>query len=305
MNGEEGNALLDAFTEKYDMPVDFYRAPARQVAQRTIQEHAAGYGNSADVISANGTEMVILDREGTLAEFDSPVKEEYPEFAVEGDGRWLWHYVNYYTPVWNTDLVSPEEAPQDWMDVLTNFGGGRCVLESKAYGWLATLIPHLMESEGFTEEEAIDVVRDAAAGCAAAVPGNTVVTTLVAAGQYDIVLAAYHISARQRQDEGAPIEWIDPPAAVFGQANGFGLNTIAPNPAGGLLFAEFALSQEGAEVIAEFGRTVAHPEVETGSIDPGYEVVPVPLESVIDEAERWQALYDELNGLTSSGVIEQ
>lgn len=305
MNGEEGIALVDAFTERYGLAVDFYRAPARQVAQRTIQEHAAGYANSADVISANGTEMVILDREGVLAEFQSPLKGEYPEHAIEGDGRWVWHYVNYYTPVWNTDLVSPEEQPQDWMDVLTDFGGGRCALESKAYGWLATLIPHLMETQGFTEDEAIDVVRNAAAGCAAAVSGNTVVTTLVAAGQYDIVLAAYHISARQRQDEGAPIAWIEPPAAVFGQPNGFGLNAIAPNPAGGLLFAEYALGQEGAEVIAEFGRTVAHPDVELGSIDPAYEVVPVPLESVIDEADRWQTLYDELNALTSSGVVEQ
>ncbi|MPZ88004.1 MAG: extracellular solute-binding protein, partial [Nitriliruptorales bacterium] len=224
MNGEEGFALIDAFTEATGVDVEFYRASARNVTQRVVQEYEAGFENSADVISANGTDMVVLDGEGVLAEFNSPAHDEYPELALESDGRWVWTYVNYYTPVWNTELVSADEAPDTWMEALTNFGDGRCVLEAKSYDWLASLIPYLQEEEGLSEDEAIDLVRTAASGCVGAVSGNSLVTNLVASGEYDIVLGSYHISARHRQADGAPVEWFDPPATIFGRANGVGVN---------------------------------------------------------------------------------
>lgn len=302
MNGDEGFALVDAFNETYGLEVDFYRASARNVAQRTVQEYNAGYDNSADVISASGTEMVILDREGVFAEFNSPVHDEYPEIAVESDGQWVWVYATYFTPVWNTELVSPDEEPETWMDVLTNFGG-RCVFESKAHEWLASLIPHLMQEEGLSEDEATDLVRDAAEGCIAAVSGQSLVTNLVASGEYDISFVTSHHSVRRLMDDGAPVAWFDPPAVVFGSANGVSPNALAPNPAGGLLFAEFMLSPEGGQIIAEFGRSAAHPDVELGAIDPGYTVISADLEGVIDEAEHWEGLYEELNTL-AGGVIE-
>ena len=305
MNGEEGVALTEAFTEKYDIQVDFYRASAQSIIQRVVQETDAGYDNGADVIASNGTELVVFDREGILEPMqNSPVFAEYPDEAIENDGAWAWTYVNYYTPVWNTELVAADEAPTTWMETLTNFGGGRCALEAKSYDWLATLTKYLMETEGMTEEEALKVIKQAASGCEAAISGNSLVTNLVASGEYDLVLGSYHISARQRQADGAPVEWFPSGSTLFARPNGVGVSATAPNPAGALLFAEFMLSAEGAGIIAEFGRTVANPDVEVGAIPEGYEIYPVDLESVIDDLDKWQGIYDELNALTDGGCVE-
>ena len=143
-----------------------------------------------------------------------------------------------------------------------------------------------------------------ASGCGAAIAGNSLVTNLVASGEYDIVLGSYHISARQRQADGAPVEWFAPPATLFARPNGVGVSATAPNPAAALLFAEFMLGAEGAGIIAKFGRTVAHPAVSEGAIPSGYEIYPVDLEAIIDEADKWQGLHDELNGLTAGGCVE-
>jgi iron(III) transport system substrate-binding protein len=305
MNGDEGAALTDAFTQKYGIQVDFYRASAQAIIQRVTEEVRAGYDNGADVIASNGTELVVFDREGILEPMrDSPVVAEYPPEAVERGGAWVWSYVNYYTPVWNTTLVDASEAPRDWMQALTAFGNGRCALEAKSYDWLATMVRYLGETQGMSEDQALQTVRQAASGCRAAIAGNSLVTNLVASGEYDIVVGSYHISARQRQADGAPVEWFAPPATLFARPNGVGVSATAPNPAAALLFAEFVLSAEGAGVIASFGRTVAHPAVSEGAIDPGYEIYPVDLDAIIDDADKWQRLYDELNGLTTGGCVE-
>lgn len=305
MNGDEGGALTDAFTKKYDIRVDFYRASAQGIIQRVTEEVRAGYANGADVIASNGTEMIQFDRQGILEPMrDSPVLAEYPPEAVEHDGAWAWTYVNYYTPVWNTNLVSPSEAPKDWMQVLTNFGNGRCVLEAKSYDWLAAMVGYLGKTQGMSEDQAIQTVKKAASGCKAAISGNSLVTNMVASGEYDIVLASYHINARQGKTDGAPMDWFAPPATLFARPNGVAVSATAPNPAGALLFAEFMLSDEGAGVIAKYDRTVANPNVSEGALDPGYEVYPIDLESVIDEADKWQSLYQELDGLTAGGCVE-
>lgn len=37
--------------------------------------------------------------------------------------HYAWVYVNVFTPIWNTDAISADQAPETWSDVLQDYPG--------------------------------------------------------------------------------------------------------------------------------------------------------------------------------------
>src|SRR5688572_3856985 len=106
--------------------------------------------------------MVYLDREGLFAPINTPVTDDIPEQGVHE--TWAWTYIDLFTPAWNTDLISPAEDPKTWEDVLTKYEG-QMLMEIGDVDWFATIVKgYFMEKRGMTEEEALDLFREAARG---------------------------------------------------------------------------------------------------------------------------------------------
>jgi len=80
-----------------------------------------------------------------------------------------------------------------------------------------------------------------------------VVTNLLAAGEFPLVLNTYLHNVEDIKRKGAPVDWTvqDP---VFTKFQPLGIGAKAQHPNAAKLFADFMLSEEGQKVIASFGR---------------------------------------------------
>ncbi|MDQ3342929.1 MAG: extracellular solute-binding protein [Actinomycetota bacterium] len=289
MNGDEGGAMLDAFEDATGLEAAFYRASAGTILQRILQEHDADF-RGLDAVFMNGTEMVVLDDEGLLLPLKTPSTDQHPEEGVLDN--WAWNYINAMVPVWNTEQITADRAPTSWEEVLTNYDG-ELVMEIGDFDWFATLVKWFQEEQGMSEEEAVELFRTAAAGASSA-DGHTLMTELVAAGEFGIAASAYDQNARQLRLEDAPVTY-DPvvePAIV--RPNGIGIYSEAQNPAGALLWIDFMLSKEGQQILDDYERTPASRAIPEAGLPADVEILPVPLQEVFAERDKWSSLYEEI-----------
>lgn len=290
MNNEEGPASVEEFQEQTGLEVAFYRASGTDVLNRVLEENRAGYDNPADVVTANGTEMIILTREDQLAPLDTVAADQLPEEGVSD--TWAWSYLNVFTPMWNTDIYPTEQAPTRWRQLLTDYDG-QLVMEVGDWDWFAGVVGFLEDEEGMTEDEAVQMVTEAAQGAAAIVDGHTVMGEFVASGQYGMCASCYHSTGVDLVRAGAPVAWEPPIDPLLIRPNGAGLNIESRNPAGAILFLDFFLT-DAQPIMAEYGRQPANPTVEGGTLPPDYPVRVIDLETLLDEQDKWQGMYQQV-----------
>jgi iron(III) transport system substrate-binding protein len=290
-NLDDITPIIEEFEDATGVTVNIYRASAEDVLLRILQETQADFDNGVDALEMNGPQMVILDREGQLAPLNSPTTDEHPEAGVLDN--WAWVYINTFVASWNTNRVSPGEAPKSWEDVLTKFEG-RLAMEAGDFDWFATLVKdYFMAEQGMSEDEAVQLFRDAAAGAASVVDGHTLMAELLVAGEYDIASSTYLHRIFQFKGEGAPIEaepYVEP---LIVRPNGVGIHTNAPHPATALLWTEFELS-DAQPGLLEIDRQPASASVEGGGLPEGFDFIEVNLDALIDEVDKWGGLYDEV-----------
>jgi iron(III) transport system substrate-binding protein len=297
-NLDEMGPVIDEFEDATGLTVNYYRANSEDVLQRLIEEARAGY-RGVDVVNTNGPEMTIIDREGLLAPFDTPAADDItPEGINE---TWIWMYINTFTPAWNTDEISPSEAPKTWQDVLTKFEG-RLAMEAADIDWFATLVKYFQEEEGMSEEEAVDLFKQAAAG-GVVVDGHTLMTELLAAGEFGVAASPYLHRVLQLKGDGARIEWEPAIEPLVARPNGIAVHSAARNVASAVLFSEFVLT-DAQTMLLELDRQPANTAVEGGGLPSAYENVLVDVEAVVDEFDKWSKLYDEVVRSSAEDVIE-
>lgn len=294
---DESGPITDAFTDEYGVEVDLYRASSSSILQRLLQEADANYPG-ADVVATNGPEMMILDREGLLAPLETPVKDDIVEVARYPN--WAGFYLNVFVAAWNTNLLSEDEYPESWREVLTDYPGD-LAMELGDWDWFATLLQeHLTTEEGMSEEEAVELFKEAARN-ATVVDGHTTMAELMAAGEFSITSSAYQHRIPRLQGDGAPVAWEPPVEPIIVRPNGIGIHRDTNTPAAALLFTEYSMT-DAQETLAEFERTPANPDY--GGVPEGYALVTVDLDDLLDTRDKWEGLYEEVVRESGQGVIE-
>jgi iron(III) transport system substrate-binding protein len=152
-----------------------------------------------------------------------------------------------------------------------------------------------------TEKEAVDLFRKAASG-ARMVDGHTLMTELLAAGEFSVASSVYKHRAEQLKKDGAPVEWEAPVEPIVIRPNGVGIYADTKVPATALLFADFMLT-DVQNMLLEFDRTPASSKAPGGGIPSEYEVLVADLRDLNDEREKWEGLYEEI-ARSSGDVIE-
>jgi iron(III) transport system substrate-binding protein len=278
--------MLDEFTDATDVEVNYYRASSSDILERVLQEADAEFPG-ADLVFTNGPELTVIDREGLLAPLDSPVTDDIDEQGVFD--TWAWLYLNTFVGSWNTDRV--QDAPATWEDLLA-YGDGLAV-EVGDFDWFATLVKsYFMEQQGMSEEEAVDLFREAVDG-AALVDGHTLMAELLAAGEYDVASSTYLHRILQLKKDEAPVEWEGGPTPIIIRPNGIGIHKYADEPASALLFLEFMLT-DAQTLLLEIDRQPASAGVSGGGIPSGADTMIVDLPALLEEREKWEGLWDEI-----------
>ena len=294
MNSSLADAVSEAFSDTFDVDVNLYRANGETLTQRLLQEQDAGYfGN--DVVETDGIEMSSLATEGVLSPYSGERRDLVPE-AGRFD-EWTATRFNIFTPSWNTQEVSADEAPSSWEDLADPKWDGRLAVELGDVDWYLTLYNHWLDS-GKSEEEVEQLFADIFDG-AAAVKGHTVQAELMSAGQYGVVASNYSYIVEKAKANGAPVDYLPFVEPAIARPNGVGLMKNAQNPAAALLFVDWLL-EEGQQVLTDEGLSAAITEGE----DPldGVELIGVDIEAVLENSDEWNAKYEEL--LTSAETVE-
>lgn len=241
LNEHLAERLIAAFEEEYGISVNFVRSAGSAAHIERLENEMASGSWQADVV--NYADYIHLeDRiipEGYVnSEPDLPEGEGWPE-EFYSDGIASMQFT-LGTIVYNTDIVSEDEAPADWEDLLDPQWRGQIgALDPTSNSWAQAyqfLYDEFGESffESFREQD----IRwwD---------NGNPM-TEAVAAGELPIGVIAYQHFAEATVKAGAPVEWVRTPQA--GGWNNFIFvvdDEHATNPNAAKVFVNYVLSEEG------------------------------------------------------------
>jgi iron(III) transport system substrate-binding protein len=288
MTSDVADSVTEAFSDKYDIDVNLYRASSETVLQRILQEAGANFQGN-DVVETDALEMYHLDKEKLLAEYQGEGRDK-----VADDGKfdgWTADRYNLFTPSWNTKLVKKGAEPTSWEDLADPKWDGKLAMELSDYDWYLTLRDYWIEN-GKTEEEADKLFADMADG-AKIVKGHTVMGELLSAGQFSVAASNYSYLVQQVADKGAPVAYQPYVEPVIVRPNGFGLMKTAKHPATAMLFADWLLG-DGQKVLVEEGLTPTVPPPGTKDVLEGLETVDVDVEKLGENEEEWSDKYDKL-----------
>jgi iron(III) transport system substrate-binding protein len=297
MTSDVADAVTEAFSDKYDIDVNLYRASSETVLQRILQEAGADFHGN-DVVETDALEMYDLDKEQLLAHYEGEGRDK-----VDDNGRfdgWTADRYNVFAPSWNTKLVKKGEEPTSWEDLADPKWDGKLAMELSDYDWYLTLREYLL-TQGKSEDEVDQLFTDMASG-AKVVKGHTVMGELLSAGQFSVAASNYTYLVQQLVDKGAPVAYEPMVQPVLVRPNGFGLMKTAKHPATAMLFADWLLG-EGQKTLIEEGLTPTVPPPGTANPLDGVETVEVDVKTLGENEQEWSDRYDKL--VEQGTVVEE
>jgi iron(III) transport system substrate-binding protein len=252
---EDTDQLVKAFTKKYPfIKGSYYRAGGDPLLQRILTEAKSGK-HLFDVVSALGTQIIMLKDKGLLAPFRSAHQSAYAKGFYDAEGYWTDTYDLYITVAHNTKMVPKNAVPKSWQDLLDpRWKDGKICLDLRRHDWFYAMMEVMGPEKGTSFMEGL---RDQQPTFR---QGNTLIQQLMTAGEFPLAVTYAH-TVEYTRTKGAPIDWtaLDPMIAV---SEPIALYRQAPHPNAGKLFLDFILSQEGARLLRGQQRIPARLDVE-------------------------------------------
>jgi iron(III) transport system substrate-binding protein len=269
MNIEEANAMIARFQAKYPfVQVKFNRTGSEKLLTKLLAE-ARAKKSFADAIQTLGFSMYTLRKRQMLGEYLSPESSFYPTDFKE-EGYWTTVYTNPYATAYNPKLVTKEQVPRNYGDLLNPMWKGKMMLEPTKVDWFAGLLQIMGKEKG------LRYMRDLAKQNLMYRSGHELLAQLIAAGEaaIDVNIPAPSVDRLKRR--GAPIEWVAFPPAPATMV-GIGITSQPLHPNAARLYVDFVLSYEGQKILADLGRYLARVEFmkEQAAKAKGLQMVPV------------------------------
>lgn len=252
--------LAEAFQKKYPkIKVEFSRAGSGDTALKIINEHQAGR-MMGDVFDGTATFASVMPA-GAVAPYIPATAAALPDEFKSPEG--YWHALNLYylTAGYNTDLVSPDQAPKTFDDLLNPDWKDQMV-------W--SIVPEPVAAPGFIGNMLLGKGRDAGMAYLDKLAAQNVtnmttsqrtVLDRVVVGDFPIGLMVFNHHVAIDKAKGAPVEWIKMEPLVSA-ASLLGLIKDGPNPNAGKLLVDYLLSEEGQKVLASTSYLPSHPNVQ-------------------------------------------
>lgn len=262
-------ALVDAFTEEYGIPVTIQRLTSAPLAQR-VEAEVTAQNVQVDLFSTVNADFFAAARENDwsvdLTAQDLPELETYPAEYIQEDGASAVIGIGPDVIVWNTDVL-PDYEFTEWDDLIDPSLENNIILTdprtSQAWGgfWSVLLHDDRYGAE-FIEDFAAQGFRQIVDS---AVPG----AQLVGSGEGGVLVGSTISTQNELIAAGAPLEQTitSDPAHVYLQYAA--IATEAPHPNAARLFLNYALSEQGQSIYNE-----AHSQSSVLGDIPG--VVPLP-----------------------------
>jgi ABC-type Fe3+ transport system substrate-binding protein len=197
---------------------------------------------------------------------DLPNLRNIPEAMRSSDGTWASVRLRYWCMSYNPNLITEQEMPKTWEDLLTTpkLKDGELALWRGVASWLLPLWH--AKGEAWTTDyirqlfEKVDPQRRK--------EGANALVKLVAAGEFNASLASAEYQVEKMRSEGAPVAFHCPDVVPI-TASTVGILRGNPDPYASKLFLNWLLSKEGqiAQYTAE-GSPPIHSELQKLKLMP-------------------------------------
>ena len=284
---EFARLLTSGFEAKYPfIKTDIFRSNHERIFSRLNVERKTGTF-AADVLSVGEFETYHMKKRGLLSPYKSPFAAPYPEGFKDPEGYWTDFYDNLIVTAYNTARVKREELPKRYEDLLQPRWRRRMVLDKNEDRWFANML-HLMG-----EKKGMEFMQALAKQEVAIRSGRSLITQLLAAGEFDLQIVAYWYRPHLLKKQGAPVDWIalEPSLVAL---HPISIIDRAPNPNAAKLFIDYVLSDEGQRLFASRGREPARPGIRPEGYPSHLKVIPSRTElaeKLADYTRRYEELF--------------
>lgn len=240
---QEYEQRIKAFKQKYPfIDVETRRDIGGSLLLRVLAEAKANR-HEVDLIDIRGFKIDVLKKQGLLMKYSAPnFRYIAPEF-IDPDGYyWAYNYV-VQSISYNTNFVSPQEAPKTWNDLLNPKWKGKLCMSDMDHEWYANMLAFMGKEKGmeFMKELSKQDIQFRA--------GKRLLANLIIAGEFHIFLTSSGHTIESLRLNGAPIKWV-PLNPIQAMVGAMGIASHAPHPNAAKLHENFISSKEGQEVVS-------------------------------------------------------
>jgi iron(III) transport system substrate-binding protein len=289
MNREDLRQFTSGFEAEYPfIKVEVLTSGPQSLLNRILTEHRAGKYNY-DTLNIRSSALYTLKKANAVIRYDTPYRRGLRAgfYDKEGYFNGLWASLLVY--LFNTHQLTRAQAPKSIDDLLQPQWKGKLGMDQDADDWLAALLDY------YGDEKGKQIARSLGGQNLNIRNGRTLVSQLVAAGEFPVQIDAHHHEAVSLRKAGAPVDYIFPePFIPVKSVSAFVMSSQPPHPHAAALLVDFMLSRKGQEIAFRQKRWPAFKELASGGPDDVGS-----RETVIPDADKWGSRYQELVQLTT------
>ena len=293
MNREDLRQFTSAFEAEYPfLKVEILTGGPQSLLNRIMTEYRSGK-YQFDTMNVRSSALYTLKKSGAIMRFDTPNRRALRTGFADKEGYLNGMWASLLVYMYNTKQVTRAQAPKSIDDLLQPRWKGKLGMDKDADDWLAAIMDY------YGDERGKQIARGLGAQQLNIRTGRSLVSHLVAAGEFPVQIDAHHHEAVALKKAGAPIDYVFPePFVPVKAVSAFVLASHPPHPYAAALLVDFMLSKKGQEIAFRQTRWPAYKELSTGATDEvGNRKTLVP------DGDKWGARFEELVQLT--GLLEK
>jgi iron(III) transport system substrate-binding protein len=263
--------VIDAFRAQYpNVEVLLKSGSNSQMANALLEEQA---NSQADLfITTEIFTIQTLASQGLFQPYRPANAALLPADALGADDLWVGVTRRTRVIMYNTALVSPEEAPKSLMDLTDPKWKGQIAAAGSTNGSMQAQIAVMQSALGVAETE--NWLQGLVANDVTFFGGHTDVRKAVGAGEFKLGLVNHYYYYLQAA-EGSPVGMVVPDQQAGGlglisNLTAAGITAGAKNPQAAQAFVDFLLSAEGQKLFADanyeypvLAGVATHPDVKS------------------------------------------
>ena len=247
-------AQFDKFAEPFRRRYPFiktqYSRTTGEALTSKILREVSAHQLSADAVLINNYTHRIFAKRNIITPYMPPSAANFPAGFIDKQGYWVGFYLVPYAITYNTKLVSKNDAPKSFDDLLQPRWKGRMSLEREEYLVTQAHLQYLGQQKG------IEYFKKLAQQDLVLVNGHSNQAMLLTAGEFPIIIYSDIARTEELKRKGAPIEWVraEPHITVLVSA---AITREARHPAAARLFMNYLASDEGQKEILNIDKPPA------------------------------------------------
>jgi iron(III) transport system substrate-binding protein len=295
MNRAYAQDLINAFEAQYPfLKVNALTGGGGALLNKVLTEYRA-QSYLYDVFNTRSMTINTLKKAGAIMRYRSPYRNQLRDSFYDKEGFLNGIFATPLVFIFNTKMVYRKDAPNSIEDLANPRWADKMAVDDESFDWLAALLDYYGESKGIEiatkiGQQSLHVRR-----------GPTLITQLVAAGEFYLEIDGHHQEAIAKKKAGAPIDYVFPqPFVPVKSLVPIYMASRPPHPYAAGLLADFLMSKKGQEIMYGHGRWVGHKSIlGKGPDDIGERKVVIP------SVERWGDRYQELIGLYNRVLLRK